>query len=130
MLDYYNLTDNFFFIVDEKVVPKKYSVKAGASVEFQCLSTSHVKNWLLNGGPLPSNAEIEEPNILIIRDIKSDNKGYYECEGLTSEIETFYSEGQLSVTSEEYCKLEYIFFVSDCVLTKLNPLLSSNTGLN
>ena len=108
----------FFSLVYDNVAPKKHSVKAGASVQFQCLSIFRVKNWLLNGGPLPSNAEIEEPNVLIIRDIKTDNKGYYECEGLTSEMETFYSEGQLSVTSEEYRKL----LLSGCVLTKLNPL--------
>ena len=86
-------------IVTGRITPYINSVQIGMNATFECI-TNTTANWSFNDGDIPANAKIIDSVTLLIQDIKSENKGYYECEGKTSNNKTFFSDGILKILGQ------------------------------
>ena len=79
----------------------------GGTHKYLCLTESPAI-WLYNSGYyLPINARPTGKKNLIIQNVETSNKGYYECEGTNKNGEIFLSEALLKVMGEFTLKVDY-----------------------
>lgn len=77
-------------------------MKKGDNALFTCLSKVPPV-WSFNNNRIPTNARITTAgrlNTLNIANIEISNRGYYECEGRTTDEDIFFAQGVLKLISK------------------------------
>ncbi len=100
-----------YVVTDEdKISPKVNRVSSGETAEFTC-HTTRSAFWHFNSDYMV----FAVAKTIVISDVNSDNKGYYECTGFDERGEILLTQGLLAITgdySHKKCLFSFIQLLS------------------
>ena len=77
------LYPGLLFLDQRRIYPEAIKTHSRVNVQFHCFSNT-LPYLTHNDHILPANAMVFPNHSLTLRDVSSDNNGYYECMGTTS----------------------------------------------